>query len=56
MSRIAKNPVHIPAGLEVELEAGKLVIKNKNDKLSVVVPSSISVQFADGRNYSGDCS
>ena len=49
MSRIAKNPVHIPAGLEVELEAGELVIKNKNDKLSVAVPSSISVQFADGQ-------
>lgn len=49
MSRIAKNPVHVPAGLDVELGAGKLVIKNKNDKLSVAVPSSISVQFADGR-------
>ena len=49
MSRIAKNPVHVPAGLDVELGAGELVIKNKNDKLSVAVPSSISVQFADGQ-------
>ena len=49
MSRIAKNPVHVPTGLDVELGAGKLVIKNKSDKLSVAVPSSISVQFADGQ-------
>ena len=49
MSRIAKNPVHVPAGLDVELGAGKLVIKNKSDKLCVAVPSSISGKFGDGQ-------
>ena len=47
MSRVAKNPVVIPAGVEVNFEVNALVVKGKNGTLSlnlIFLPSNDSKQ------------
>ena len=41
MSRVAKNPVIIPAGVEVKINAGEIIIKGPNGEL--VQPLSVDV-------------
>ncbi|MBH5330048.1 50S ribosomal protein L6 [Eikenella sp. S3360] len=48
MSRIAKSPVAIPAGVDVKVNANKIVIKNKDNELVLNVPYGVSVQVVDG--------
>ncbi|WP_028454317.1 50S ribosomal protein L6 [Chitinilyticum litopenaei] len=43
MSRVAKNPVVIPAGVEVKVENGVLVIKGANGVLSQAIGSDVAV-------------
>ena len=48
MSRIAKNPVVVPDGLDVKIETDKLIVKGKNSSLSINVPAGVLVQFDNG--------
>ena len=43
MSRIAKSPVVVPAGVEVKIDGQSVNVKGKNGQLSMDVHSSVSV-------------
>ena len=48
MSRVAKNPIPVPAGVEVNLSAGTITIKGPQGALSQTLTSHVTVQHADG--------
>lgn len=48
MSRIAKNPVVVPAGVEIKIDGQQITAKGKNGQLSLDVHPSVAVQQAEG--------
>lgn len=48
MSRVAKAPVQIPAGVEVKLAADKIAIKGKQGQLELDVHSAVEIKQEDG--------
>jgi large subunit ribosomal protein L6 len=48
MSRVAKNPIPVPAGVEVKLDAGAISIKGPMGALSHPVNGSVSVTLDNG--------
>ncbi|KAA1176545.1 50S ribosomal protein L6 [Photorhabdus heterorhabditis] len=49
MSRVAKAPVVIPAGVEVKLDGQVISIKGKNGELSRIIHSAVEVKHADNQ-------
>ena len=49
MSRIAKKPVVVPAGVEIKLAGQALTAKGKNGQLSLDVHPSVAVEQAEGQ-------
>jgi len=49
MSRIAKKPVVVPAGVEIKLDGQSLTAKGKNGQLSLDVHASVAVEQAEGQ-------
>ena len=49
MSRVAKNPVTVPAGVEVKFGTDALVIKGKNGELSFPLHSDVAIELNDGK-------
>ena len=49
MSRVGKNPVAIPAGVNVEVSSGKLSAKGKLGALSVGLSSDVTVKVENGQ-------
>ena len=49
MSRVAKNPVVIPAGVEVNFGAHALIIKGKNGVLSLALTDDVKIELNDGQ-------
>ncbi|WP_416898272.1 MAG: 50S ribosomal protein L6 [Minwuia sp.] len=49
MSRIGKNPVTVPSGVEVKLDGRDLTAKGKLGQLSMRFVSDVNVEFADGK-------
>ena len=47
MSRVAKNPVVIPAGVEVKFNAGEIVVKGPNATLSQALCADVEVKVED---------
>ncbi|UDG81085.1 50S ribosomal protein L6 [Candidatus Hartigia pinicola] len=47
MSRVAKAPVIIPAGVEVKLNAQVISIKGKNGELTRTIHNAVEVQYKD---------
>ena len=47
MSRVAKNPVVLPAGVEIKLAGQQLSVKGAKGELSFVVPDDVDVKFQD---------
>jgi len=47
MSRVAKNPVSIPKGVEVKLSAGEISVKGSGGQLSLAYNSAVEVAEAD---------
>ncbi|MFC0140465.1 50S ribosomal protein L6 [Erwinia mallotivora] len=47
MSRVAKAPVVIPAGVEVKLDGQVITIKGKNGELTHTINAAVEVKFAD---------
>ena len=43
MSRVAKAPVSIPAGVEVKLAADKITVKGKQGELALDIHSSVAI-------------
>jgi large subunit ribosomal protein L6 len=48
MSRIAKHPIPVPAGIEVKLAGRKLSVKGKKGELSLDICSDINAEVKDG--------
>jgi large subunit ribosomal protein L6 len=48
MSRVAKNPVVVPAGVDVKFEGQLVTVKGSNGSLSLDVHSSVEVKQDDG--------
>lgn len=48
MSRVAKNPIPVPAGVEINLSAGAITVKGPQGSLSQALTSHVTVQHADG--------
>jgi large subunit ribosomal protein L6 len=48
MSRIGKNPVVIPSGVEVQLSGQQLTAKGRLGMLSLVVTNEVTATIADG--------
>ena len=46
MSRVAKNPVTVPAGVEVKFGTDKLTVKGKNGELSFIF-SRLSILLSE---------
>ncbi|KDE39681.1 MAG: 50S ribosomal protein L6 [Nitrincola lacisaponensis] len=49
MSRIAKNPVVVPAGVEVKIQGQQVAVKGSNGQLSLDVHPSVVVELNDGK-------
>ncbi|MEY0759610.1 50S ribosomal protein L6 [Providencia stuartii] len=49
MSRVAKAPVVIPAGVEVKLNGQVISIKGKNGELTRTIHNAVEVKYEDGR-------
>jgi large subunit ribosomal protein L6 len=49
MSRVAKNPIPVPAGVEVKLSAGAISISGPLGSLTQSVVAAINVEHADGK-------
>jgi large subunit ribosomal protein L6 len=47
MSRIAKHPIKIPAGVELKLDGKKLSVKGKKGELSLVISNDIAAELKD---------
>jgi len=48
MSRIAKHPIPVPAGIEVKLAGRKLSVKGKKGELTLDICSDINAEVKDG--------
>ncbi|MFZ5483175.1 MAG: 50S ribosomal protein L6 [Pseudomonadota bacterium] len=49
MSRVAKNPIPVPAGVEINLNAGVVTVKGPQGTLTHAVHALVTVQQADGQ-------
>jgi len=49
MSRVGKNPVAIPAGVNVEVSSGKVSAKGKLGALSIGLSSDVTVKVENGQ-------
>ena len=47
MSRVAKNPVVVPAGVEVKIDAGQIVVKGPLGSLAQALHPSVKVEHGD---------
>ena len=48
MSRVAKNPVSIPSGVEIKLEDKMISVSGSKGKSDFTLPESVSASHADG--------
>jgi large subunit ribosomal protein L6 len=48
MSRVAKMPVKIPAGVQVSVEGGKLIVKGAKTSLTFAMPANVTIEVGDG--------
>jgi large subunit ribosomal protein L6 len=48
MSRVAKNPIKLPSGVEVSLTPGAITVKGPQGVLSERLTSHVTVQHSDG--------
>jgi large subunit ribosomal protein L6 len=48
MSRIAKAPVKIPAGVEIKADDGTLTVKSAKVTLTKAMPAGVGIDVADG--------
>lgn len=49
MSRVAKNPVVLPSGVEVKIDAGNLTVKGSKGTLSLGLHDKVEVKHEDGQ-------
>ena len=49
MSRVAKNPVAVPSGIDVKFDADKLTIKGSLGSLDLPLSKDVAIELADGQ-------
>lgn len=49
MSRIGKQPITIPAGVEVKQQNGTMVVKGPKGELSITINPTIQIEIADSQ-------
>lgn len=49
MSRVAKNPIPVPAGVEINLTAASITVKGPQGALTQALTSLVKVEHADGK-------
>ena len=49
MSRVAKSPIAVPAGVEIKLDGGAVTVKGGKGSLSVVLNKLVTVAVEDGQ-------
>lgn len=49
MSRVAKNPVTVPAGVEVKFGTDVITVKGKNGELSLPLNNHVAIELNDGQ-------
>lgn len=47
-SRVAKNPIHVPAGVDLKLDGQNLVVKGKHGELKWVAHESVGLSLDNG--------
>ena len=47
MSRVGKNPVQIPSGVEVKFDGKVILVKGKNGELSFEIPQNIELDISE---------
>ncbi len=47
MSRIAKNPVPVPAGVEIAIDGNLIKVAGSKDKMEFLIPASVSANHSD---------
>jgi len=47
MSRVAKNPIQIIKGVDINIEAGVIKVKGSKGELEFVLPNSVSVNMSE---------
>lgn len=48
MSRVAKRPIALPKGVELNVQAGSVSVKGPKGTLNIVKPAAIDVKIEDG--------
>lgn len=49
MSRVGKQPISIPQGVDIKVDNRKVVVKGKKGQLETIIPRGIGVQIDDGK-------
>jgi len=49
MSRVGKQPIPVPEGVDAKIEDRKVKIKGKKGELELIIPRGISVSMGDGK-------
>lgn len=49
MSRVAKNPVNVPAGVEVKFGTHNLTVKGKNGTLTLALVGNVKIELDDNQ-------
>jgi len=47
MSRIAKNPVPVPSGVEITIDGNLIKVTGSKDKMEFLIPASVSANHSD---------
>jgi large subunit ribosomal protein L6 len=49
MSRVGKQPISVPQGVDIKIEDRKVKIKGKKGELEAIIPRGVSVNINDGK-------
>lgn len=49
MSRVGKQPISIPQGVDIKVEDRKIRVKGKKGELETILPGGINVEINDGK-------
>jgi large subunit ribosomal protein L6 len=49
MSRVGKQPISVPQGVDIKIEDRKVKVKGKKGELEVIIPGEIIVNVNDGK-------
>ena len=47
MSRIAKNPIPVPTGVEISFDGNLVKVAGSKDKMEFLIPASVSANHSD---------